>query len=355
MNAKIDIVRCIMNYMIVVLHAWAAFQYVQWGCGEFVVWNFICSHLAAMAMPTFFLISGYLLFQNFSMNSWPDKMKRRVRRLVVPYFAWNILFVLFYLGLSQCIPRLATRVSTFGLDSVCGAISKIASFTVAPIDGPLWFLRVLFILALFSPLIWAGMRVWRGWFMFTLSLVWCLGEWALGLSHILHLTAPAYAIACFVLGGVLAKNGNDIIVVFSNWKWIVLGVGACILQAGLTMPSLIAKTTIPTTSELIIPFLTIFKAPTLLAVVALLPIEGWTDNRIFNHFRKISFFVYAGHFLFCSVWLHAIAPHLGGYWVGKFSALVMIFIIGGMVTMEVVYHFAKRYVPKAFKIFDGTL
>ena len=50
----LDIVRCIMNYMIVLLHAWAAFQYVDCTTWEFYGWTFVCNHLCVMAMPTFF-------------------------------------------------------------------------------------------------------------------------------------------------------------------------------------------------------------------------------------------------------------------------------------------------------------
>ena len=58
-DMSLDVVKCTMNYMISLLHAWAAFQYVQWDTVEFWGWTFICSHLCGLAMPTFFMISGY--------------------------------------------------------------------------------------------------------------------------------------------------------------------------------------------------------------------------------------------------------------------------------------------------------
>ena len=106
-DISLDVMKCAMNYMIILLHAWAAFQYVQWNTVEFWSWTFITSHLCGLAMPTFFMISGYLLFQHYCLMKWPKKIQRRVRRLVVPYLVWNSLFVVFYLSLSRIVPRLA--------------------------------------------------------------------------------------------------------------------------------------------------------------------------------------------------------------------------------------------------------
>ena len=61
-NQKIDVVRCVSNYLIILLHAWAAFQYVSWEGFEFVAWTVICSHLSWLAIPTFFMISGFFLY-----------------------------------------------------------------------------------------------------------------------------------------------------------------------------------------------------------------------------------------------------------------------------------------------------
>ena len=166
----LDVVRCLMNYMIVLLHAWAAFQYVDCTTWEFYGWTFVCSHLCAMALPTFFLVSGYLMFQKFTINAWSDKMLRRVKRLLVPYLVWNIAFVAIYLSSARLFPRIADRVAMFGLDSLQGCISKIASIYVAPIDGPLWFLRALFMLSLISPIIWMFIKLCDGFFLLIASI-----------------------------------------------------------------------------------------------------------------------------------------------------------------------------------------
>lgn len=351
-----------MNYMIVFLHAWAAFQYVEWNCVEFHVFRFLCSHLCWVAIPTFFLISGYLLFQQFSLKKWPDKLWRRVKRLSVPYVVWNMTFVLFYLSLSCLVPRLGKRVAMFGLDTLGGAISKILSLTVAPIDGPLWFIRVLFLLVLVSPGLWFVMRIGKGIPALILSLGWCVAESCLGLEKTLHLTFPAYAITCFLSGGVLAVKGKEPVACFSR-KWcslLLLGLAACGIRAYLLMFTM-AEAGAGSNDGMIVfcsisvSVLAILEAPALIALVSRWNVERITQNKVYQFLRDMSFFSYAGHFLFCSMWLHTVAPLLGGHWAGKFTVLILIFVGCGVPTMAVVYWGAKRLCPKVLKLFDGTL
>lgn len=354
-NVELDVVRCGMNYMIVLLHAWAAFQYVPWGCGEFLVWTAVCSHLAWLAIPTFFMISGYLLFQKFSFSSLPEKMNRRVRRLLVPYLTWNVFFVLFYLSLAHLVPRLGARVVSYGLTTFSGALGKVIGLTEHPIDGPLWFLRTLLIFGLLSPILWWLMRWRRGLLALGLCLVWCVGEVLLGWSAALGKVVPAYSLVCFVLGGVVAMNGKDIVVFFRRGWWIWVGLIACAARAWLAIPRQVNQTSWPLWASVLMSLLAIAEAPALIALVARLPVERIGQSRSYAFLREMSFFAYAGHFLFCSMWLHVVAPLLGGYWPGKFTVLILIFVGCGVPTMAVVYLIAKRFCPKALKLFDGTL
>ena len=360
-SCELDVVRCMMNYMIVLLHAWAAFQYVCRDTVEFKMWTFICSYLSWMAIPTFFLISGYLLFQKFSFATWPEKMRRRVRRLAVPYIVWNVAFVVFYLSLARIVPRLGTRVASFGLDTFAGAFSKVLSLTIAPIDGPLWFLRVLFLLTLVSPLLFIFLRVGRGMPLLVCSIFWCVGESALGWKETLRLVCPAYALVCFLAGGVLAVNGRDLAKSFAGkWRvWLIVGLLACVMKAGLSMSGMTDAAVVGVGTAMIwsimVSLFAILQAPALIALTSRLNVEQIASNRIYQFLRQMSFFAYAGHFLFCSMWLHTVAPCLGGYWTGKFTVLILVFVGCGVPTMVAVYWIAKRLCPKVLRLFDGTL
>lgn len=351
----LDVIRCLMNYMIVVLHAWAAFQYVAWDTIEFKFWTFVCSHLCWLAIPCFFLISGYFLFQSYSLVAWPEKMKRRIRRLVVPYVSWNLLFVLFYLMMGSLVPRLALRIETFGLNTFGGAISKIVSLTVPPIDGPLWFLRVIFLLACLSPILYGVMRLRGGAVAFAIALAWAVMEPLTGFGDHLRLTAPAYAIACFVGGGVLSLRGKDLLSVFRSCAWLWMGLVACATRAIFLVPLSVSTESLSPAQSSLMSVLAVAEAPALLSLVSRFPIKRIVNRRIFRFFSGMSFFAYAGHFLFCSMVLHSLAPVCGALGLGKMTLLILAFVFLGTGLMAAVYCLAKRFVPKFLRVFDGTL
>ena len=50
-----------------------------------------------IAVPTFFLISGYLFFfklEEWSTDIWFNKLKKRVRTLLIPYLLWNLIAII---------------------------------------------------------------------------------------------------------------------------------------------------------------------------------------------------------------------------------------------------------------------
>lgn len=355
-DSEIDFLRCVMNYMIVVMHAWAAFQYVDHTTLEFASCTIICEFLCAMALPTFFIISGYLMFQHFDLQSIGKKLIRRLRRLVVPYLVWNVTFVLFYLMLARCVPRLSVRVSGFGLDTWSGAIEKIVSLTIAPIDGPLWFLRALVYLSLLSPLLWLGLRVSRGIPFVVLTLVWGWGEWHFRLVDGLSGILPAFAIGCYVLGAWVSTRGFRIFDLFRAWPWLAVGIVAFVIRCGLVLPCFQDQPVVDWV-WMANTYLQIALAPTLVSLVGLTHVDRWVgvDNHVYKYLKDMSFFAYAGHFMFCSVYLHALAPMLGGMTTGKMTLLILAFVGLGVPTMAVVYGVGRKICPQILKLWDGTL
>ena len=353
-DCRLDACRCVMNYMIVLLHAWAGFQYVANTGVEFVTWTVVCSYLSALSVPTFFIISGYLLFTNFNLDTYPSKLKRRVRRLVVPYLGWNILFVMVYLILGRIVPRLGMRVNSFGLNSISGAVSKVISITVSPIDGPLWFIRAIFLLACFSPMMWMIMRRCRGGFIVSLCAVCCFAGPFTGELNPLRTAIPDYALGSFVVGGVIACKGLDPVIVFHKWKWFVIGLACCLIRAIVMISCKQCGINVPVGVEGVFSALRLLEGAVLLCLVSHIDC-GFVKTKVFRFLHEMSFFAYAGHFLFCSIYLHSVAPFLGGSWPGKFTVLIVVFVGCGVLTMACVYRIGRKWFPNVIRIFDGTL
>lgn len=56
--------------------------------------------LCQVAVPIFFLISGYLFFvrlEEWDTGIWTGKLKKRIKTLLIPYLIWNIIAALFNL------------------------------------------------------------------------------------------------------------------------------------------------------------------------------------------------------------------------------------------------------------------
>lgn len=112
------------------------------------------SHVIAhIAVPMFFLISGYLFYKGLEVwkwNKWIEKIGSRVKSLFIPYIIWICLYALF----NQTIP------ST--IDFWCSQKWNIArldfwgnpNLSTAPLLVPMWFIRDLLVVCiLLTPLI----------------------------------------------------------------------------------------------------------------------------------------------------------------------------------------------------------
>lgn len=117
--------------------------------GELLIYTFIkvITHMTEVAVPTFFLISGFLYFSNFNnLNDYITKIKKRINSIVVPYFLWSFLNWLYFAIITH-VSVISTKMNMrpVRLD-LKSAIQDIAMSNYAP----LWFLRVLFCLCIFG-------------------------------------------------------------------------------------------------------------------------------------------------------------------------------------------------------------
>lgn len=105
--------------------------------------------LTDCAVPMFFAISGYLYFlkkNRFTFKEYAIKMGGKCNTLLIPYLIWNFIAIIAY---PMDFVEASWTERIFGFYSrkiTWGSLS-------GPWDGPLWFLRDLFVVMLFSPLI----------------------------------------------------------------------------------------------------------------------------------------------------------------------------------------------------------
>lgn len=351
-NVAIDIVRLFANYLIVLLHALAVNQYIENQTWENALWKVVLHTALLIALPALFLISGFLLMNSFSILTFKDKLIRRVKRLFVPFVTWNISLVLFYLVSAHIVPRLATRVASFHLDTWAGILDKTLSFIQPPLDMPLWYLRALFIYTLISPIIWYGLKICKGIFVYIALAIWFVVFSYWGWGDYLLYSYPFYSLLCFVVGAHLSliqKSPFDLL------KSKIVQIGSAIIGVGGIVIGCIHFHFWDCFYSIYRDIAFILATPCLF-IIAFYLWENVANVRSFQFLTESSFFLYAGHFLFCSMLLHAIAPLLNGIeFIGKETILVAVFVIGGSVLSLSVYAIAKRLFGRLLSPWDGTL
>lgn len=124
----------------------------------------------AIAVPLFFFISGYLYFNKLDLHGdssydfgvWKRKTRGRLKSLLIPYLSWNLLVLLLYF-IAQQLTGDSTIMAKDGYKLIAdynlldyGKAFFAIDSTGMPIDGPLWFIRDLFIVSVFitPPFIW---------------------------------------------------------------------------------------------------------------------------------------------------------------------------------------------------------
>lgn len=111
------------------------------------------SHIIGrIAVPSFFLISGYLFFFKtirFDVVDYIDKLKKRLKTIVIPFFLWTVLFIVAIIVKNYLFLKLNLPKDDY-LDRIYVAnIPQL--FWKEPINYPLWYLRDLICMVLISP------------------------------------------------------------------------------------------------------------------------------------------------------------------------------------------------------------
>lgn len=133
------------------------------GGSPYPVYSTLCilfpEAICRLAVPLFFLISGYLFFkglENWDNQVYLTKMKRRARTLLVPYILWNILAVVFFYGYTVFRMRLKGEpfISFPEQWQQWGGLRLFwDSDQGLPLNYSLWYVRDLILFVIAAPLI----------------------------------------------------------------------------------------------------------------------------------------------------------------------------------------------------------
>lgn len=159
LSSKLKIISFISMILVVFLHSYNIT--VSFNSGNllfnkgynFIIQNFFYQGITRVAVPMFFIISGYLFFIKLKGNTseFVLKYKKRTKSLLIPYLFWSVWSLLFLLIL-QIFP-ISKNFFTNELIVNYSSTKLLNTIFLNPIAYQLWFIRDLIVIVLFSPII----------------------------------------------------------------------------------------------------------------------------------------------------------------------------------------------------------
>lgn len=320
---------------------------------------FLSHGVSSLAVPTFFLISGYLFFkklEHWDWTIWLSKMKRRVMTLIVPFLCWNIIAFVF-----MSVQLLATGAGLNGVWDLlvhngfvrifwdCNQVGVPDSYNIigqhipggTPIDGPLWFLRELIVLAIISPAI----------FLLCKRLGWI---WLL-ISGVLYLTRIGIpmegfsgdGIFFFYFGAFIVLKETDLLGFFEKrYKWNM--VVSSLLLVAMCIVFYCDKEIFRALRYLF----TLFGVSVVLW--SLIPIAKKYSDEAIKRYSSTSFFIFALHGLV----LYPLVKYPLGVFLTGTSGVVdlMRYILTFVLTLALClgsYFVMKKITPRTLKLITG--
>lgn len=155
---QLNLYTFVLSIMVVMIHNQffiSARSTYELSSVSLLIYDIFRNGFLEMAVPGFFIISGYLLFRKFTLWDYPAIIKKRVHTLFIPYLLWNIISIIYNL--------LITRISFLS------SASSAEAFTFSPqniIEGlllykynvPFWYFFELMLLIVVCPLIYLAIQ-----------------------------------------------------------------------------------------------------------------------------------------------------------------------------------------------------
>jgi len=109
--------------------------------------------VTSIAVPSFFILSGYLFYRNYNISDTFVKYKSRIRSLLIPYIIWNTLGLVI-----EMISRIPFFASMGTVDSNPFAVRNILFGIFFHQYTILWFVFALIVFVILCPIIYVALK-----------------------------------------------------------------------------------------------------------------------------------------------------------------------------------------------------
>ena len=297
---------------------------------------FFSAILAQVAVPTFFLISGYLFYQHLERWNWQiyyEKLKRRVFSLFVPYVIWNTLYIIF--ALSGAIYSVVFKGTSY---SVLTDWIQTQGLLHLYWDGvylvPLWFVRDLMVIVLFAAVIYGYVKYLR-----ILSVI-------LSIAIYFFCDFIPYSFVFFIIGSYFCLFREKVNYIFNSRirLIVILGYLTILLLNTYGMYANCDFLAVIQKCNVLIGVFAVMSIGYEIKMRRTVPGRFWIES---------SFFVFVFHYFLC----HDIS-RIVRYMIGTNSQLQLIMvyffsIIIVVCSCIITYMMFYKYMPKVLKVLVG--
>jgi len=305
--------------------------------------NLISEGFARIAVPIFFIISGFLFFKNFTMKTYKEKISKRVYTLFIPYIFWSLLAILIYFIL-QSIPGTGHYFKNTLIINQTFSEFFVITF-ITPRNFPLWFLRDLILLTILSPIIYYFIIKHTKFYFLTIAILWfIIVQRPVDFSYY-----KAEPIFFFSLGAYISLFQNQILSIKINDKNLLMLSSVYIIM-------LFSKTTFTLftkNNEIIIILL--HKFSILLGIILLWFFldKYFKNNKYILFLSRFTFLYYVFHEPILMILQRGLYGILGETTLISITLYILLPIL--MILFLTILGLAmKKYIPKITNIITGN-
>ena len=292
--------------------------------------RFLGNTVAQIAVPGFFMMSGYLFYRNFSWGNLEKKWESRIKSVLIPFLLWNFIYYLGYVIGS----RLPVVTDIVGKGKVpfnwYTAVDAVLHYSY---NYVFWYLYQLILLIILAPVIYGVLKCRVLGCAVLISLFYLVQRGAM--IPVLNLDALFY----YGLAAFWGIHGTECVEGSWSWKKGLAGAGAAV--GAIALPIMFQSEGIGAKVwyRAMMP-----QGLWLMANPDWLPgAKGW---------MKYNFFLYATHFALVRLINKTAARVLPGYWL--FPVALFLVMPGIMVWFSSRWGaWLKRRLPRLWMLLNG--
>ena len=351
----LDLLRFPLAIVVMLIHIWPGPSSID---PQFCLLKLFCvtksGFLSDQSVPIYFFIAGYVFFYNvdFNKETYIKKLKNRTKTLLIPYIIWNTI-ALVSLMLSQKLLHPASFEPNISLRSIldCYWNNRSSLFGDAnpnassPIDPPLWFVRNLIIIVLFTPVLYNLIKHLKHYFIITLGIIWFLSNYIIGDTHFFAERLLS-GIFFFSYGAYMSIHRRDMLIEFGRYF-----KSSMIIYPSLCLLYIIASYTYPETCSII------KGANILVGLMFAYNLSSWLLRKgyckVSPFLASSAFFIYVSHALIIG-YIFAFQKHL----INPNNEIrqIIMYLLTSIMTAGIllgVFYLLRRYTPNLLKVLIG--